>query len=55
MLLSQFERIGSSVIQLFPMPFWGPLVYISETREINDLLQSRLCEFKRSLAVVLLL
>lgn len=53
MILSQFERLGSPVIQLFLMPFWRPLVYISDTREIEDLLQNRLREFDKSPALVL--
>lgn len=53
MLLSQFERLGGPVIQLFLMPFWRPLVYVSDTREIEDLLQNRLREFDKSPALVL--
>ncbi|KAI7784591.1 hypothetical protein LA080_009527 [Diaporthe eres] len=41
-LLSQSGRLGGPVIQLFLMPFWWPLVYVSDTREIEDLLQNRL-------------
>lgn len=53
MLLSQFERLGGPVIQLFLMPFWRPLVYVNDTREIEDLLQNRLREFDKSPALVL--
>lgn len=35
MLLSQFERLRSPVIQLFLMPFWKPLVYVNNTRKID--------------------
>lgn len=41
-LLSQFARLGGPVIQLFLVPFWRPLVYVSDTREIEGLLQKRL-------------
>ena len=54
MILPQFERLGSPVIQIFMMPFWNPLVYVNDTREIDDLLQNRLREFDKSPSLVLL-
>ncbi|KAG6367243.1 hypothetical protein INS49_001428 [Diaporthe citri] len=53
MLLSQFERLGSPIIELFLMPFWPPLVQVEDTLEIENLLQNRLREFDKSPAHVL--
>lgn len=53
MTLAQFGRLKSPVIQLFLMLFWRPSVYISDTREIDDVLQNRLREFDKSPALVL--
>ncbi|KAI3397319.1 hypothetical protein diail_10976 [Diaporthe ilicicola] len=53
MMLAQFERLGSPVIQLFLMPFWRPMVYVSDTREVEDVLQNRLRDFDKSPALVL--
>lgn len=52
MTLVQFARHGSPVVQLFLMPFWRPMVYVSDTREVEDLLQSRTREFDKSWATV---
>ena len=38
MTQAQFAGLGAPVIQLFLMPFWRPLVYVNDTREIEDLL-----------------
>jgi hypothetical protein len=52
MTFAQFARLGSPVIQLFLMPFWKPMVYVGDTREVEDLLQNRSREFDKSQATV---
>jgi hypothetical protein len=54
MVLSQFDKLGGPVIQLFTMPVWRPLVYICDTPGVQDLLQNRLCEFDKFAAQVCL-
>ncbi|KUI57025.1 Cytochrome P450 3A16 [Cytospora mali] len=52
MTFVQFANLRSPVIQLFLMPFWKPMVYVSDTREVEDLLQNRSREFDKSQATV---
>lgn len=48
MTLPHFARLRSPVVQLFLAPFWRPLVYVSDVREVEDLLQNRTREFDKS-------
>lgn len=52
MTFVQFARLRSPVIQLFLAPFWKPMVYVNDTREIEDLLQNRTREFDKSHSTV---
>lgn len=52
MTFVQFSRLRSPVIQLFLAPFWKPLIFINDTREIEDLLQNRTREFDKSHSIV---
>lgn len=52
MTRAQFARLRSPVIQLFLAPFWRPMVYVCDTREIEDLLQNRTRDFDKSHSTV---
>lgn len=52
MTFVHFTRLRSPIIQLFLAPFWKPMVYVNDTREIEDLLQNRTKEFDKSHSTV---
>lgn len=52
MTAAQFATLGSPIIQLFLAPFWKPLVFVNDTREIEDLLQNRTRDFDKALSIV---
>lgn len=47
-MLTQFHKLRSPIIQLFLAPFWKPLVFVNDTREIEDLIQNRSREFDKA-------
>lgn len=47
-MLVQFRKLQSPIIQLFLAPFWKPLVFVNETREVEDLIQNRSKEFDKA-------
>lgn len=52
MTAAQFTTLQSPIIQLFLAPFWKPLVFVNDTREIEDLLQNRTRDFDKALSIV---
>lgn len=52
MTFAQFARLRSPVVQLFLAPFWRPMVYVADAREVEDLLQNRTREFDKSRGTV---
>ncbi|KAK7743782.1 hypothetical protein SLS53_003801 [Cytospora paraplurivora] len=52
MTYTQFASLRSPIIQLFLMPFWRPMVYVNDTREVEDLLQNRTREFDKARATI---
>lgn len=48
MMFSQFHNLQSPIIQLFLAPFWKPLIFVNDTREIEDLIQNRSKEFDKA-------
>lgn len=47
-MLAQFRKLQSPIIQLFLAPFWKPLIFINDTREVEDLIQNRSKEFDKA-------
>lgn len=43
-----FQRHQSPIIQLFLAPFWKPMIYINDTREVDDALTNRTRIFDKS-------
>ncbi|CAN8100081.1 unnamed protein product [Discula destructiva] len=52
MTASSFAALRSPIIQLFLAPFWKPLVFVNDTREVEDLLQNRTRDFDKALSIV---
>lgn len=52
MTAASFAALQSPIIQLFLAPFWRPLVFVNDTREVEDLLQNRSRDFDKALAIV---
>lgn len=48
MMLAQFHSLQSPIIQLFLAPFWKPLIFVNDTREVEDLIQNRSKEFDKA-------
>lgn len=50
--LAHFSAHRSPVVQLFLAPLWKPLVFVNDTREVEDLLSNRTCDFDKAHATV---